>query len=202
MRHVHLNRVTPTDLHNASAMIVTTRDPVDRVISAFNWRHPRFGSSPKRFQPFGRECDREQAQAEENVYKCFDTVNDFARSLDDHTWCGLVARTTLQHGVGHIGRGFSWYLAQSLPLILNSTVTRRLHLTHVETLQEDVAAVARSFTIRGDVSLQFYHKQMQVQSMFPNSTVDRHGREMLQRVLADDYYILSQLERRVASDDF
>jgi hypothetical protein len=40
---VHLRRATPADVANASAVVVTLRDPVERAVSAFNWRHPRGG---------------------------------------------------------------------------------------------------------------------------------------------------------------
>ena len=40
---VHLRRATPADVANASAVVVTLRDPVERAVSAFNWRHLRGG---------------------------------------------------------------------------------------------------------------------------------------------------------------
>lgn len=86
--------------------IIPTRDPVERVVSAFNWRHPIGGGASHGPSP-----------AERDMYACFPempgALNRFAEALDESSDCGLLARRCLHSPrarCGHLARGAQWYL--------------------------------------------------------------------------------------------
>jgi hypothetical protein len=94
--------------HNGKVLLVL-RDPVSRIISAFNWRHP--STKP----PKGQSCCpiTFHSPAEKMFYKCFDHVNAFAEALDLNSDCGDRARKMLTEpgsSLSHIARGYQYFL--------------------------------------------------------------------------------------------
>ena len=114
---VHLRQPSPSVLAAFDKVIVTARDPIDRLISAFNWRHP---SNPQiHNNPFGGRADPEEAK----LYHCFDSVHAFAEALDSRntSTCAELARTMLSGPKSKRGRwsmlgdDMRWYLERVLP---------------------------------------------------------------------------------------
>ena len=70
--------------------LVSTRDPINRTISAFNWRSPDGGGAPPDRHRWPGSYDFEMS-----LYKCFPKVNDFAEALNDTSNCGTIARQAL-----------------------------------------------------------------------------------------------------------
>mmetsp|Transcript_27751 Transcript_27751/g.83488 ORF Transcript_27751/g.83488 Transcript_27751/m.83488 type:complete len:375 (+) Transcript_27751:1111-2235(+) len=76
MSEIHLRPVMPSDLDTAPLVVVVVRDPVDRVISAFNW-HSANGGRPI------KAAIREAASPRPDsiLYHCFATVGAFADAV-------------------------------------------------------------------------------------------------------------------------
>lgn len=90
--------------------IVSTRDPVNRTVSAFNWRHTDGGAEDDHISP-----------AEARLYdECFPQLpggaNAFAESLGGSGRCAMLARACIYEparGCRHLGRGHAYYLQQT-----------------------------------------------------------------------------------------
>mmetsp|Transcript_30117 Transcript_30117/g.93174 ORF Transcript_30117/g.93174 Transcript_30117/m.93174 type:complete len:366 (+) Transcript_30117:1109-2206(+) len=76
LSEIHLRPVMPSDLDTAPLVVVVVRDPVDRVISAFNW-HSANGGRPI------KAAIREAASPRPDsiLYHCFATVGAFADAV-------------------------------------------------------------------------------------------------------------------------
>jgi len=75
---IHLRPVLPDDLKTAPLVVVVVRDPVDRVISAFNWDSP-WGGRPK--QAKNRLPSSKARSAYVDIYDCFATAGKFADAV-------------------------------------------------------------------------------------------------------------------------
>ena len=85
---VHMDRPDKTVL-DSGFPVMSVRDPIARVVSAFNYRHPaRGGNVHHKALPGAPDAD----PLEVELYSCFDHVNSFAEALTDATHCGDVAR--------------------------------------------------------------------------------------------------------------
>ena len=97
--------------------VVTVRDPVDRAVSAFNWRHPCGGGGSKL-----DHASQDERDFEARLYGCFEHVRDFANALEDETDCGAVARESLvsPNLSHHMGKGLHYYIGDTLHLLRNA----------------------------------------------------------------------------------
>ena len=127
---VHLRPVKREEVEGASHIIVSVRDPAERVVSAFEWHRPggdrtigRCFHRKKDVERYGNSC------ADDELYKCAATADAFAdlvasRNTTDR--CALVAKAFLAPDAGarllgeplhfarlsHINRGFAFYLGE------------------------------------------------------------------------------------------
>ena len=125
---VHLRPVKREEVEGASHVVVSVRDPAERVVSAFEWHRPggdrtigRCFHRKKDVERYGSTC------ADDELYKCAATADAFAdlvasRNATDR--CALVAKAFLAPDAGakllgeplhfarlsHINRGFAFYL--------------------------------------------------------------------------------------------
>lgn len=109
---VHVHPVTPRVLANRTHVIVATRDPVTRVISAFNHNHPDGGERPINSNNFYSRLLP--------LYRCYPTVAALALGLSRNDSCGDIARRALTslpadhdapyYGHGHLMMGFCFYI--------------------------------------------------------------------------------------------
>ena len=99
---VHLRPVDLVDVADASQIVVSVRDPVQRVLSAFDWHRP--GNN----RTFGRCVHRKRNDdggvcADAELYKCAATADAFAdlvllRNGTDR--CALLAKAFLSSDAG------------------------------------------------------------------------------------------------------
>jgi hypothetical protein len=107
-REVHMRRADETELGNPiyEHVLVAIRDPVERVVSAFKWRHTVGGGQVTRLQ-------RSMA-FESELYACFPTATSFALSFHNGTGhCRELAEEAVQPtrmaSANHIGRGYAYH---------------------------------------------------------------------------------------------
>ena len=127
---VHLRPVKREEVERAAHIIVSVRDPAERVVSAFEWHRPggdrtigRCYHSKRDVERYGNSC------ADDELYKCAATADAFAdlvasRNTTDR--CARVAKAFLAPDAGakllgeplhfarlsHINRGFTFYLGE------------------------------------------------------------------------------------------
>jgi len=117
VHHLHtihtLNRIECFADPGARKVIVLLRDPVSRLVSAFNWRH--INGSGKGVYRYGR-----QLAFERKLYGCFPTVDAFARALARPRQSG-ANRSCLAHaamainpssGLTHTSMGYTYYFGR------------------------------------------------------------------------------------------
>ena len=78
---VHLRKLDTAKLAQYKHIIVSARDPVDRVVSAFNWRSPHACRKRKGecTQPF------EKFDGERGFYNCFPDVQHFVDAVTERS---------------------------------------------------------------------------------------------------------------------
>jgi len=180
---VHMRPVHSNETH--TSLIVSVRDPVERVLSSFNWRHPTRGGLVR--CPAYSSCADPR---ENNLYTCFDNVNDFAESLDRSNFCGYVARRALTDGVGHVGKGVKYYFEEILPLLPNMMFT----LVNTDSFYKDLrcALLWLGFPAEAVDALKFDDKH----STYPSNnetTLSSKGHRNLESFLIDEYFIYHEL---------
>ena len=105
---VHLRKLDTEKLAQYKHIIVSARDPVDRVVSAFNWRSPHACRQRKGQCTPPRSI--EKFDGERGFYNCFPDVQHFVdavteRSTGTTLTCHMLAYSFF-HGVG-VGAGFA-----------------------------------------------------------------------------------------------
>ena len=150
---VHLRPVDLVDVADASQIVVSVRDPVQRVLSAFDWHRP--GNN----RTFGRCVHRKRNDdggvcADAELYKCAATADAFAdlvllRNGTDR--CALLAKAFLSSDAGakllgaplrfarlsHINRGAAYYLETHL---LQWMRKKRVWVINSDTCEADARA--------------------------------------------------------------
>ena len=192
----HMRQPAPADLQKRKTAI-TTRDPVDRAVSAFNWRHP---SNPQiHNNPFGGRADPEEAR----LYHCFDSVHAFAEALDSRntSTCAELARTMLTGPKSKRGR-FSllgddvrWYLERVLPQLRRGEVD--FTLTHVASLDADVNYAVQWITDWASPETQSVEMSSVHDDDYPkkyDTDLSTSGRRLLRAALQPEYDLLEELE--------
>jgi len=117
---VHLVQLAPAVLAHYARVVVTARDPVERLVSAFNWRNPS--------EQFGK--DLWYGGDERRLYDCFRDVRAFAAAvieqgdLKEGRDCRLLARAFLTDAAyshtSHLGKGLAYYLGSALADLLGA----------------------------------------------------------------------------------
>ena len=155
---VHLDKVDRETLAQYSRVIVSARDPVDRVVSAFNWRSPHACRERK------GECTPPRAvdkyDGERGLYNCFADVQHFVDAVTGGSkvttlTCHMLAHSFF-YGVGvgagggsHIGKGLSWYVGPVLHDLLRRESD--LWVVRAEACEHDLEGAIR--WLRGDDTL-------------------------------------------------
>ena len=139
---IHLRPVRRADVERRR-LLITVRDPVDRAVSAFEFRHPTRGESAVRFarSPF-----------ELRLYKCYDSVRDWVGGLGATGECGDVARAAInpfamERGGDHVAHGRSSQLDKGLVYYLDAVrsllPTLEYTLVRQEQLEDDARRALR-----------------------------------------------------------
>ena len=196
---VHLDKLDRETLAQYKHIIVSARDPVERVVSAFNWRSPHACRERK------GECTPPRAvdkyDGERGLYNCFADVQHFVDAVTGGSkvttlTCHMLAHSFF-YGVGvgagggsHIGKGLSWYIGPVLHELLRRESD--LWVVRAEACEHDLEGGIR--WLRGDDTLDvlrsgWVHPARNTTDE-TSTTINSSSRKNLQRRLEAEYQIL------------
>jgi hypothetical protein len=210
---VHVHPVRPEVLAGVNNVVVSLRDPVERLISAYNHAacvfsgadrslcertpttkqlHPNFAAK----MPGARLA--EPNELGQFVLKCYPNVTAFADGLDDDSICGRVARDIIgldrsNGDVNHIGKGTCYYLGG----VAERLKYKRLHIVETDTCNKDIARIPSWLGLKET----FSPAVMIHGGDFPHhrDTVSSEGRARLKKYLAHEYALQDQLRQYAAA---
>lgn len=82
---LHIHALDTQMIHGFELIVLNLRDPVQRLISAFNFRNPRV----RRISADWYHCGEGKHK---DFYKCFKTLDEYAEALTADDRCGKLAR--------------------------------------------------------------------------------------------------------------
>ena len=133
---IHLRPVRRADVER-KRLLITVRDPVDRAVSAFEFRHPTRGESAARFP---------RSDFELRLYKCYDSARAWVGGLDATGECGDLARAAVDpadrvaHGrSSQLDKGLVYYF----DAVRNLLPTLEYALVRQEQLEDDARRALR-----------------------------------------------------------
>ena len=171
----------PASAFKADKVIITIRDPVERVVSAFNFGNPYLYPQLSDTSPSRRGCHA--------LYSCFLDANLFANTLLDSSRCGSVAREALLAAqCEHIGRGYTFYFAASKYLLRAGSY----HVIHVHNILHDLKCVFSNLTGPLPSINRRSYKHLP-------TPVNETGISMLKSLLQEEYDYFHLLERNSVS---
>ncbi len=201
---VHLRPVKREEVERASHIIVSVRDPTERVVSAFEWHRP--GGDRTYGRCFHRKRDVERygnSCADDELYKCAATADAFAdlvasRNATDR--CARVAKAFLAPDAGarllgeplhfarlsHINRGFAFYLGEQA---LDRLEGRRVWVVEASACERDARAFLAGLSLHQGRTFPTSHRQG------PHALSYRR-RAALMDALAHEYRTLQALAAR------
>ena len=181
---VHCHPFTPKMLPLNAKVIISVRDPAERIVSAFNWRHPKGG--------FLAHIGKNNTPQEKILYDCFPNASTYIRALfGGSDTCSRVARESL-HGPEHIGMGYEFYLKSMMPLIssLNVRVIRQDNL-HTDLLRLE-PWVEQKFAHTTVSTLRSSHGLRDTTRIHPPPVSDNEI-DMFRALIRKEYDIYNQL---------
>ena len=129
---IHLRPVRRADVER-KRLLITVRDPVDRAVSAFEFRHPTRGESAVRFP---------RSEFEARLYKCYDSVRDWVGGLSATGECGDLARAAI-NPTDRVAHGRSSQLDKGLVYYFDAVRTLLPTLEYTLVRQEQLEDDAR-----------------------------------------------------------
>jgi hypothetical protein len=97
--------------------VILVRDPVDRFVSCFNWRRHLLTSG---LRPVPKHPIAAYRQAREyDLFDMFRDVNEVGEALEGNAANALGDLLCL---IGHVRKGFSWYLDELLDRVSPSQI--------------------------------------------------------------------------------
>jgi hypothetical protein len=149
---VHVHPVRPEVMDAVEDVVIAVRNPIQRVISAYNTaackEDPEVTDVHVCKRPASyRDRFKRLRRKKESLLECFPNVTAFADGLDDTSVCGRIARRVLHNSETHplssngehVGMGACFYLGG----LLEKLRTKRIHLVHMKSCEEDINAVPR-----------------------------------------------------------
>lgn len=184
-----IHAIVPDPARLDAGIVVVLRDPIDRLISAFNWRHPSTRPAEGRHLPHVDHDESEMA-----FYRCFDSVNAFAEALDADSTCGQRARDALTQHTKHIGMGYEFYFPASVMAVMR---THRVFVIHQERLEEDLHNFLKWNDIPQihDRILLSHSEDTAIYPKKGDKYLSQEGRKKLKAHLARDYEIYKELDQ-------
>ncbi|MBU3728177.1 MAG: hypothetical protein FGM37_02875 [Phycisphaerales bacterium] len=181
--HVHMRRpaVSPS-----RSYVVLVRDPMQRFVSAFNWRRHRLRGD---LNPDRDDADplwRLKHQSERAFLSMFESAGALAERLVAEPGFDVSPAITLMDLIGHVPHGFHWYLGHLLEEIKPSQLRA---VVCQERLEEDIQA---AFGLRVSESRNWDYPRV-------SGELSPLARQNLARVLADEYRTLERLGRVAAA---
>ena len=201
---VHLRPVKREEVERASHIIVSVRDPTERVVSAFEWHRP--GGDRTYGRCFHRKRDVERygnSCADDELYKCAATADSFAdlvASRNSTDRCARVAKAFLAPDAGarllgeplhfarlsHIHRGFAFYLGEDT---LDRLKGKRVWVVEASACERDARAFLAGLSLHQDRAFPTSHRQG------PHALSYRR-RAAIMDALAHEYRTLQALAKR------
>lgn len=207
---VHVHPVRAEVLEHVQNVLIPMRDPVDRLISAFN------AAACKAEGVDANICERKVPQnrlQSKNIpprrelgpipeaggllMQCFPNVTTFGERIDEDSECGRVARDVIglgdtDSGAGHVGKGDCYYLGGVLELLKS----KNIHLIHTEQCGKDIATIAKWLGLKGENS-QFDPTPDKHQGDYPHhyDTLTATGRVRLQHHLRHEYALQAEIRK-------
>ena len=178
---------------NLRVVVVSVRDPLKRLVSAFNWRNPNGGgvTHNKYVRKYWPEVDR----FEKELYECFDSINELAESLDLDTPCGKHARKAVMfrptfYGT-HMTQGYEFYFGSGvLESLVRNNIT--LYLVHQETMAQDLEGIQKLIA-----KPLIQHSVLRERSTYAkknDTLISNDGLRKLAPFLQSEYDMLAKLE--------
>jgi len=212
---VHVHPVRPDVIAAAENVLVAVRDPVDRLVSAYNTVACGFGFGFDKVD--AAVCSRNAIPDKhdtsingsqftidgwftltnqvKSLMRCYPNVTAFADGLDDDSECGRVAREAIgvnmaavEAATAHIGKGVCFYLGG----LLKSLEGKRVHLVNTESCDADVADIPKWLGLESFERVESRHT-----GGFPHhdDQPSNEGRGRLRRHLAHEYWLQEELAR-------
>lgn len=82
---IHAHAVDARMIEEHSAILLSLRDPVERTISAYNWRSPKL----RKISPDWARCG---SRVHADFYKCCQSLDEYASKILKNSRCGTIAR--------------------------------------------------------------------------------------------------------------
>ena len=182
-------------------VIVTLRDPVDRLVSAFNTMACKYDASVadkdlcmrKKHADFMLQHPHQKTT--KDLLGCFPNVTAYANSIDDDSECGKIARQSLgpqPHGRGangHISLGSCFYLGGLLETLQKKSV----YIVDTESCDADIQGIPHWLGLNQSFA---YDKSVVTHvGDFPHhtDTISSAGRAKLRRHLEHEYRFQEQI---------
>jgi hypothetical protein len=189
VKDVHMFRPSPSDL-GGKKVVVSTRDPIARVVSAFNYNRGIVG-------PLDAAASGERLW-ELQLYQCFKHVNEMAEALESGSHCGEVARHAFEcceaneHALAFIGQGLQFY-TESVPAFATSY---EYALTHSDTLVEDLERISEWLGCPPPPELLPHSRDAHPTAQ--DTFLSEQATALLRKQLAGEYERLERLESHAA----
>jgi hypothetical protein len=187
IKHVEVHR-HPVDeimVNQFDYVLITVREPLERVVSAFNFANPRhkgFHNVPKY---------RKGEKPPGKFYDCFNYVNEYANALYTDTFCGAMANDG--RGCEHIGLNYCSYVGGMMHQLEQRK--QSVYLLRTQTCENDLYRFLSIIGYTGPFKNKFTHKNLVVTHTKNSTYLSEEGRGKLKRHLeeAGEYDIYNEL---------
>lgn len=197
---VHVHPVKPWMVDGAEGVIITLRDPIDRLVSAYNTKACLDELPSSMTQEEFANCQqrsttnlRADSGEPDKLAACFPNVTAYADGIDDKTDCGSLARKALFDGrFGHLAMGSCFYMGG----LLNRLKDKAVHVINAETCEDDMQAVPKWLGMK-EKQQKMFKLTERVDGDFPHhgDAISSEGRKRLQRHLAHEYALFGELQK-------
>ncbi|MEM6638062.1 MAG: sulfotransferase family 2 domain-containing protein [Pseudomonadota bacterium] len=168
VRNVHVHK-PPLDTRYKYWLLI--RNPLDRTVSAFRWRHKLVVEDRKKVGN----------QVEQKAFARFSTINDIAEELYDAGGQPNAEVQWLFRGIGHVGTDIHFYLSE---LLDRANADQIEHVFMQEFLDEDLIQILGAKT---------NHRRHYNQSSSWRDHLSDRGAKNLRRIIEPDYAIVGRL---------
>jgi hypothetical protein len=189
-------------------VVIVLRDPIQRVISAYNTAACKEDVEVTDEKECKRTPKHEQFQRfgfkKLSLLECFPNVTVFANGLDDNTECGHLAREVLRNNEthpgssrgDHVGMGNCFYLGG----LSSALMHKRIHLVETRSCDADIAKIPAWLGLKHPL----IEQPPTHVGGFPHhlDKPSAEGMERLRRYLAHEYAFHDELKRLAKSQPF
>lgn len=174
-------------------VVVSVRDPLKRLVSAFNWRNPDGGGVTHNY--YVKHYWPQVHRFEKQLYSCFQSVNALAEALDSSGVCGDHARKAVQfrpsfYGT-HMTQGYQFYFGGG---VLETMIQRNIsiYLVHQETMADDLEGIQT--VIPNALTTHNVFRERSNYLKKNDTQISEEGLRKLAPYLSDEYSMLARLE--------